>query len=261
LPNHLLTLLSMVAMEPPVCFDAATIRAKKAEVLAAISAVAPYRAVRGQYGAGEVLGRSAKPYRQEADVSPRSNVETYVAMRLEVDNWRWAGVPFYLRTGKHLSRRVTEIAIRFKQAPYTPFQDTHVHALRPNWLVMNIAPDEGISLQFEIKRPGPGMDLASVKMDFRYNDWFPREPNVGYETLVYDVMIGDQTLFMRGDMVEQTWRIVQPALDAWADGDGGAAEMSAYASGSAGPSEADALLARDGRSWRPIDGAGDGKHP
>jgi len=258
MPNHLLTLLSMVAMEPPVCFDAATIRSKKAEVLAAISAVKPHRAVRGQYGAGEVLGRAAKPYRQEADVSPHSNVETYVAMRLEVDNWRWAGVPFYLRTGKHLSQRVTEIAIRFKQAPYTPFQDMHVQALRPNWLLINIAPDEGISLQFEIKRPGPGMDLASVKMDFRYNDWFPREPNVGYETLVYDVMVGDQTSFMRGDMVEQTWRIVQPALDAWADG--GAAEMSAYASGSNGPGEAAALLARDGRSWRPIDGAGAGTH-
>ncbi len=254
LPNHLLTLLSMVAMEPPVGFDAATIRSKKAEVLAAIPEVKPHRAVRGQYGAGEVLGKPANPYRQEANVAPDSNIETYVAMRLEVDNWRWAGVPFYLRTGKHLSRRVTEIAIRFKQAPYTPFQETHVDALRPNWLLLSIAPDEGISLQFEIKRPGPAMDLASVKMDFRYSDWFPKEANVGYETLIYDVMIGDQTLFMRADMVEQTWRIVQPALDAWADG--GAAEMPAYPSGSAGPNEATALLARDGRSWRPIDDAG-----
>ncbi len=257
LPNHLLTLLSMVAMEPPVGFDAATIRSKKAEVLAAIPEVKPHRAVRGQYGAGEVLDKPAKPYRQEANVAPDSNIETYVAMRLEVDNWRWAGVPFYLRTGKHLSQRVTEIAIRFKQAPYTPFQETHVDALRPNWLLLRIAPDEGISLQFEIKRPGPAMDLASVKMDFRYNDWFPKEANVGYETLIYDVMIGDQTLFMRADMVEQTWRIVQPVLDAWAPGS--AAEMPAYPSGSAGPSEAAALLARDGRSWRPIDDAGSGQ--
>ena len=123
-----------------------------------------------------------------------SNVETYVAMQLEIDNWRWAGVPFYIRTGKHMSQRNTEIAIRFKQAPYTAFQDTPVDTLRPNWLVLRIAPDEGISLQFEVKRPGPVVDLAAVKMDFRYDDWFPKEPNVGYETLLYDVMIGDQTL-------------------------------------------------------------------
>jgi glucose-6-phosphate 1-dehydrogenase len=257
LPNHLLTLLSMVAMEPPVGFDAATIRSKKAEVLAAIPEVKPHRAVRAQYGAGEVLGKPKKPYRQEDNVAPDSNVETYVAMRLEVDNWRWAGVPFYLRTGKHLSSRMTEIAIRFKQAPYAPFQDTPVAALRPNWLLLRIAPDEGISLQFEIKRPGPAMDLASVKMDFRYNDWFPKEANVGYESLIYDVMVGDQTLFMRADMVEQTWRIVQPALDAWADSRGAA--MPTYPSGSAGPDEATALLAEDGRSWLPIDGAGSGK--
>src|SRR5258708_4022855 len=123
-------------------------------------------------------------------------------MQLEIDNWRWAGVPFYIRTGKHLSQRNTEIAIRFKQAPYAAFQDTPVDALRPNWLVLRIAPDAGISLQFEVKRPGPVVDLAAVKMDFRYQDWFPKEPNVGYETLLYDVMIGDQTLFMRADIVE-----------------------------------------------------------
>jgi glucose-6-phosphate 1-dehydrogenase len=244
-PNHLLTLLSMVAMEPPVSFDAADILSKKAEVLAAIPEVQPCGAVRGQYGAGEVLGRPAKPYLQEPNVAPDSHVETYAALRLEIDNWRWAGVPFYLRTGKHLSRRLTEIAIRFKAAPATPFRET-VAALRPNWLRLRIAPDEGISLQFEIKRPGPEMDLASVMMDFRYNDWFPREPNIGYETLIHDVMTGDQTLFMRADMVEQTWRIVQPVLDAWG-GDG--ADMHAYASGGAGPSEADALLAREGRRW------------
>ena len=159
--------------------------------------------------------RAAKAYRQEPNVAPDSNVETYVAMRLEIDNWRWAGVPFYLRTGKHMSQRNTEIAIRFKQAPYAAFHGTPVDTLRPNWLVLRIAPDEGISLQFEVKRPGPVVDLAAVKMDFRYDDWFPKEPNVGYETLIYDVMIGDPTLFMRADMVEQTWRIVQPVLDAW----------------------------------------------
>ena len=137
-------------------------------------------------------------------------------MELEIDNWRWAGVPFYIRTGKHMSQRNTEIAICFKQAPYAAFQDTPVDKLRPNWLVLRIAPDEGISLQFEVKRRGPVMDLAAVKMDFHYDDWFPKEPNVGYETLLYDVMIGDPTLFMRADMVEQAWRIVQPVLDAWA---------------------------------------------
>jgi glucose-6-phosphate 1-dehydrogenase len=250
LPNHLLTLLSMVAMEPPVKFDAQNILAKKAEVLAAMPDVAPSCAVRGQYGAGKVLGQQKQPYRDEPNVAPDSQIETYVAMRLEVDNWRWAGVPFYLRTGKHLSRRTTEIAVRFKPAPATPFHAAHVAALRPNWLLLRITPDEGISLQFEIKRPGPEMDLATVEMDFRYNDWFASEPNVGYETLIYDVMIGDQTLFMRADMVEQTWRIVQPVLDAWsADG----AQMSSYPAGSAGPDEAVALLARDGRQWRPME--------
>ena len=193
-PNHVFTLLSMVAMEPPTGFDAAAIRSKKAEVLAAMPAVKPAQAVRGQYGAGTVLGKPAKAYRQEPNVAPDSNIETYVAMRLEIDNWRWAGVPFYIRTGKHMSQRMTEIAIRFKQAPYAAFQDTPVDTLRPNWLVLRIAPDEGISLQFEVKRRGPVVDLAAVKMDFRYDDWFPKEPNVGYETLLYDVMIGDPTL-------------------------------------------------------------------
>jgi glucose-6-phosphate 1-dehydrogenase len=170
-------------------------------------------------------------------------------MRLEIDNWRWAGVPFYVRTGKHLSRRNTEIAICFKQAPFAAFQDTPVEALRPNWLVLRIQPNEGISLQFEVKKRGPAVELAAVKMDFRYDDWFPKEPNVGYETLIYDVMVGDPTLFMRADMVEQAWRIVQPVLDAWA----GQADIPTYESGSDGPAAADALIARDGnRAWRPV---------
>jgi len=249
-PNHVLTLLSMVAMEPPVGFDAAAIRNRKAEVFAAMQAVKPDFAVRGQYGAGTVLGMPVKAYRQEPDVGPASDVETYVAMQFEIDNWRWAGVPFFVRTGKHLSQRNTEIAICFKQAPYAAFQDTPVESLRPNWLVLRIQPDEGISLQFEVKRRGPVVDLAAVKMDFRYDDWFAKEPNVGYETLIYDVMIGDQTLFMRADMVEQTWRIVQPVLDAWQASSAGLAE---YESGSDGPKAADDLLARNGnRAWRPV---------
>ena len=256
-PNHVFSLLSLVAMEPPVGFDDASIRIKKADVFAAMPAVQPTQAVRGQYGAGAVLGKAVKAYRQEPEVSPSSNIETYVAMRLEIDNWRWAGVPFYIRTGKHLKQRNTEIAIRFKQAPYAAFQDTPVNALRPNWLVLRISPDEGISLQFEVKRPGPVVDLAAVKMDFRYDDWFPKEPNVGYETLLYDVMTGDPTLFMRADMVEHAWRVVQPVLDAWAKD--GAINLPIYPAGSSGPGEADELLARDGRRWRSIDGDGDGK--
>jgi glucose-6-phosphate 1-dehydrogenase len=249
-PNHVFTLLSMVAMEPPSGFSADAVRTKKVEVLAAMPAVKPSKTARGQYGAGAVLGAPAKAYRDEPDVAPDSNVETYVAMELEIDNWRWAGVPFYVRTGKHLSERVTEIAIRFKQAPYAAFEETPIDALRPNWLVLRIAPDEGISLQFEVKRRGPAMDLAAVKMDFRYDDWFAKEQNVGYETLLYDVMLGDQTLFMRADMVEQAWRIVQPVLDDWA---AKKAAFPDYASGSAGPAAADELMTANGaREWRPI---------
>ncbi|MEO8924811.1 MAG: glucose-6-phosphate dehydrogenase, partial [Caldimonas sp.] len=256
-PNHALTLLSMVAMEPPVGFDAAAIRDRKADVFAAMPAVQPAQAVRGQYGSGVVQGKPTDAYRDEPDVDAGSNVETYVAMKFEIDNWRWAGVPFYFRTGKHMSRRTTEIAIRFKQAPYAAFQDTPVDALRPNWLVLSIAPDEAISLQFEVKRPGPVVDLAAVKMDFRYRDWFPKERNVGYETLIYDVMIGDPTLFMRADMVEQGWRIVQPVLDDWAVNK---ADFPDYDSGNDGPRTADALLAGDGdRAWRLLAPSREGK--
>jgi glucose-6-phosphate 1-dehydrogenase len=250
MPNHVLSLLSLVAMEPPARFDAASIRNKKTEVLSAIRPVTPEHAVRGQYSGGKVNGETAVAYRKEPDVAPDSKVETYVAMQVEVDNWRWAGVPFYIRTGKHLSDRKTEIAIRFKQAPAAPFDDMPDCGLRPNWLVLRIQPDEGISLQFEVKRPGPVVELAAVKMDFHYNDWFPREPNVGYETLLYDVMIGDPTLFMRADTVEQAWRIVQPLIDAWAVDQG---PIPTYPSGSQGPAAADELIERSGRSWRPVD--------
>ena len=248
-PNHVFQLLAMVAMEPPVCFSADEIRDKKAEVFRAMKAAHPEDAVRGQYGAGEVAGQAAQAYREEPDVAPDSNIETYVAMKLAIENWRWAGVPFFLRTGKHMSKRTTEIAIRFKQAPSAPFEDTPVERLRPNWLVLQIQPDEGISLQFEVKRPGPVMDLAAVRMDFRYNDWFPKEPNVGYETLLYDVMLGDATLFQRADMVEAGWRVVQPVLDHWGEKH---AEFPNYESGSDGPEEADELLVHYDRRWRPV---------
>jgi glucose-6-phosphate 1-dehydrogenase len=258
-PNHVFSLLSLVAMEPPVGFDDASIRTKKADVFAAMPAIKPAQAVRGQYGVGTVLGKNVAAYRQEPDVAPDSNIETYVAMRIEIDNWRWAGVPFYVRTGKHLAQRNTEIAICFKQAPYAAFRGTLLNTLRPNWLVLSISPNEGISLQLEVKRPGPVVDLAAVKMDFRYDDWFPKEPNVGYETLLYDVMIGDPTLFMRADMVEHTWRVVQPVLDAWAKDD--ATDLPIYLAGGSGPNDADVLLARDGRRWRNIDSDDDGRLP
>jgi glucose-6-phosphate 1-dehydrogenase len=249
IPNHVLSLLSMVAMEPPARFDAQTIRNKKTEVLAAIRALDPGSVVRAQYGAGIVRDQRSVAYRQEPDVARDSRTETYVAMRLEIDNWRWAGVPFYLRTGKHLADRRTEIAIRFKKTPTAPFDELEGENPRPNWLVLRIQPDEGISLQFEIKRPGPVVELAAVKMDFRYHEWFPPEPNVGYETLLYDVMIGDPMLFMRADTIEQAWRIVQPALDHWATDH---EPIPTYASGSEGPVEADALVSRSGRHWRRI---------
>jgi len=247
-PNHVFSLLSMVAMEPPTCFEADAIRSRKADVFACMRAVDPAAAVRGQYGAGAVQGKPAKAYREDPTVALDSNVETYAAMRLEIDNWRWAGVPFYVRTGKHMAERLTEIAIRFKQAPHVLFDNTPVNEVPPNWLVLRIAPNEGISLQFEVKRRGPAMELAAVKMDFAYDDWFERQPNVGYETLLYDVMIGDQTLFMRADMIEHAWRIVQPVLDSWA---AHKADFPNYESGSDGPATAEALI--DGnRAWRPV---------
>ncbi len=256
-PNHVFALLSMVAMEPPGGFDAASIRDKKADLLAAMRPAEALCAVRGQYGAGVVQGKPVKAYRQEPDVGPDSNIETYVAMKLEIDNWRWAGVPFYIRTGKHMPSRQTEVAIRFKQAPFTPFRGTPVECLPENWLILSIAPDEGISLQFAVKRPGPVVDLAAVRMEFQENDWFPKEPNVGYETLIYDVMNGDPTRFMRADMVEESWRVVQPVLDAWA---ADTSDVPTYGSGSDGPEAADRLIARDGtRAWRPSAASGERK--
>ena len=250
-PNHIFSLLTLMAMEPPAGFDAASVLARKADVLAAIRPAKPSDAVRGQYDAGEVKGVRKAAYRNEPDVAADSNVETYAALQLEVDNWRWAGVPFFVRTGKHLTGRMTEIAIRFKPAPHAIFEETPVDRLRANWLVLRIAPDESISLQFEVKQRGPLMELSAVDMAFRYDDWFPRQPNVGYETLLYDVMIGDATLFMRADIVEHGWRILQPVLDSWAAPSG---DFPDYPSGSAGPDAADALIARDDprRRWRPV---------
>ena len=255
LPNHVFQLLAMTAMEPPISFDADAVRSKKAEVIEAIRPFKPWRVlkdtVRGQYDAGAVLGRPVRAYRQEPDVAPDSDTETFVAGKLKIDNWRWAGVPFYLRTGKYLSRRSTEIAIRFHQAPHTLFRGTHVERMHPNWMILRIQPDEGIALEFAAKRPGPAVTLSTVSMDFAYKTYFQMAPNTGYETLLYDCMIGDATLFQRADNVEAGWRAVQPILDAWANH--APPGLPNYVAGGSGPAAADALLARDGRAWRPLD--------
>jgi glucose-6-phosphate 1-dehydrogenase len=254
-PNHLFQLLAMTAMEPPISFDADAVRAKKAEVVQAIhplgEAAALRDAVRGQYAAGTVLGKPVNAYRQEPDVAPDSTAETFIACKLTVDNWRWAGVPFYLRTGKYMKRRQTEIAIRFHQAPYTLFRGTDVERLHPNWMILRIQPDEGIALKFAAKRPGPTVTLGNVSMNFAYKDYFQTAPNTGYETLIYDCMIGDATLFQRADNIEAGWQAVQPILDAWANHP--PQDFPNYAAGSNGPAAADELLARDGRAWRPLD--------
>ena len=254
-PNHMFQLLSLTAMEPPISFDAEAVRDKKAEVIQAIRPMTPRRAtkdaVRGQYAAGTVLGKQVQAYRREPDVAPGSNTETYIAWKLQIDNWRWAGVPFYLRTGKYLKRRWTEIAIRFHQAPYTLFRGTHVEKMNPNWMILRIQPDEGIALQFAAKRPGPTVTLGNVSMDFAYKSYFAAAPSTGYETLLYDCMIGDATLFQRADNIEAGWRAVQPMLDLWASSP--PKDFPNYVAGSDGPAAADELLARDGRAWRPLE--------
>ncbi len=254
-PNHVLQLLAMTAMEPPISFDADAVRAKKTEVIQAIktldAAQALTDAVRGQYDSGNVLGQHVRAYRQEPDVSPGSTTETFAACKLIIDNWRWAGVPFYLRTGKRMKRRSTEIAIRFHQAPYALFRGTSVERMNPNWMILRIQPNEGIALEFAAKRPGPSVKLSSVSMDFDYRTYFKVAGNTGYETLLYDCMIGDATLFQRADTVEAGWRAVQPILDAWANNP--PRDFPNYIAGGNGPAAADELLARDGRAWRPLD--------
>jgi len=249
-PNHLFQLLAMIGMEPPISFDADAVRAKKTELFQAIHPVSLENAVRGQYGNGVMLGRNVRDYRHEPDVAPDSKTETYVALKLGVDNWRWAGVPFYLRTGKSLSVRTTEIAVQFRQAPYSLFRDTPVERLPPNILTLRIQPDEGLSVSFSAKRPGSEIEIDGVAMDFAYRDYFAPLAAVGYETLIYDCLIGDATLFQRADTVEAAWRPVQDLLDSWARDP--ADDFPNYVAGSAGPDAADRLLARDGRAWLPI---------
>src|SRR6266851_2872149 len=253
-PNHLFQLLSLVAMEPPIRFDAHSVRSEKADVLAAIQTQSETDAlknsVRGQYQGGKIGDTEIEDYCKTEDVKPGSTTETYAALKLTIDNWRWAGVPFYLRTGKALGIKRTEVAIKFKQAPFAMFICTEVDRLSQNYLVISIEPTEGITLQFNTKVPGPTINIDGVEMKFRYKDYFKAEPATGYETLIYDCMIGDNILFQRADSVEAGWQAVQPFLDAWKKA--GANGLQSYEAGSEGPPDADALLARDGRSWRKL---------
>ena len=253
-PNHLFQLLSLVAMEPPSRFEAHAVRSEKAQALDAIhvpdEAAALQDSVRAQYAAARIGDDEVEDYRRTAYVRPDSTTETYAALKLMIDNWRWAGVPFYLRTGKALKARRTEVAIKFKQAPFAMFRHTSVDRLAQNFLIISIQPDECIGLQFNAKVPGPAVAISGVDMTFKYRDYFETAPSTGYETLIYDCMIGDTLLFQRADGIEAGWRAVQPFLDAWRNC--GPSGLVAYRAGSEGPAEADQLLARDGRRWRPI---------
>jgi len=249
-PNHMFQLLAMVAMEAPTSFEADAVRNEKAKV---IQAIHPFEGrtelrnvVRGQYRAGSIGGVAVPGYRGEPDVDPNSSTETFIAMKLAIDNWRWAGVPFYIRTGKRLSRRHTEIAVHFKQAPFALFRDTPVEKLTPNIMFLQIQPKEGVTLQFSAKVPGPRVKLGGVTMNFNYADYFHEGPSTGYETLLYDCLVGDATLFQRADNVEAGWCVVQPALDSW---DAGHIHVHPYEAGSDGPEKADDLLLQDGRHW------------
>jgi len=252
LQNHLLQLVSLIAMEPPATFDADALRDEKVKVLRAIAsdpANAAVDVVRGQYGPGWVDAAPVPGYREEEDVDPASETETFVAARLTIDDWRWSGVPFYVRTGKRLPKRATEIAIQYREVPHRLFRDAAVDP-DPNLLVIRVQPDEGIMLRFGAKVPGLGMDIRAVTMDFTYGSSFSVDSPDAYETLILDALQGDASLFTRADEVEQAWGIVDPIVDAWADEE--APDLPNYDAGTWGPATADELLARDGRRWRRI---------
>jgi glucose-6-phosphate 1-dehydrogenase len=253
-PNHIFQLITLTAMEPPISFAADAVRDEQTKILRAMQPLTPEevlsRTVRGQYGEGIVDDKRVPGYRMEPRTAPDSKTETFVALKLLIDNWRWADVPFYLRTGKRLPQRVTEVAIQFKRAPFMLFRKTSVERLTPNLLVLHIQPNEGISLRFGAKIPGPIVRLGSVDMDFRYADYFGSTPSTGYERLLYDCMTGDATLFQRADMVEAAWSVVDPIMDVWNALP--PRDFPNYVAGTWGPKEADELLARDGRRWRRI---------
>jgi len=247
LQNHLLQLLALTAMEEPVEFAAEEIRTEKIKVLRAVSLPSDLDAcaVRGQYDQGWLAGERAKAYRDEDGISPDSKTETYAAVRLGVETRRWAGVPFYMRTGKRLPRRVTEIGVLFKRAPHLPFSRTDTQELGHNQLVIRVQPDEGVTLKFGSKVPGSSMEVRDVAMDFLYGEAFTESSPEAYERLILDVLIGDATLFPRNDEVEASWKVIDPLEEFWA---GKAPYL--YRAGEWGPKEADDMLARDGREWR-----------
>jgi glucose-6-phosphate 1-dehydrogenase len=238
-------------MEPPISFDANAVRDEQTKLLRAVQIPTPEdvlsKTARGQYDAGIIEEQSVPAYRQEPNVAEDSRTETFVATRMMIDNWRWADVPFYLRTGKRLASRSTEIVIQFRRAPLMLLRNTAIDELQPNRLVIHLQPNEGISLQFGAKIPGPLMRLGMVQMDFDYEDYFGSTPNTGYERLLLDAMTGDATLFQRADMVEAGWSLIQPVLDVWKALPPRA--FPDYAAGSWGPGESEGLLARDGRQW------------
>jgi glucose-6-phosphate 1-dehydrogenase len=249
--NHVMQVLALTAMEPPSAFDANGIRDEKVKALHAVKVVTgadvASRVVRAQYDKGWTGAEQVNGYRDEEGVSPHSQTETYVAMRLDIDNWRWAGVPFYLRTGKTLPKRATEVAMQFKAVPHLPFAFTE--ELAPDALVLRIQPDEGITLRFGAKVPGQSFRVRSVAMDFFYEAAFLEETPEAYERLILDALIGDPTLFIRSDEVEQAWNICDPILSAWGDG---LAPLARYEAGTWGPREADELIGKDGRQWRQL---------
>lgn len=250
-PNHIFQLISLTAMEPPISFAADSVRDEQSKVLRAIQPMSPEelsrRVVRGQYGEGTMHGAKVPAYRSEPRVSPKSNTETFVALKLFIDSWRWADVPFYIRTGKRMSCRATEIVIQFKRVPLMLFRDVSVQHLHRNQLVIRIQPDEGIALSLQAKVPGPTVKISEVNMDFQYSDYFNQSPATGYERLLYDCMLGDATLFKREDMVEAGWEAVSSILESWK---APAKDFPNYAAGTYGPKESEDLLHRDGRHWR-----------
>ena len=252
--NHILQLLCLMAMEPPFSMSADVVRDQKMGVLNCLRPISPAEVgahvVRAQYGAGTHKGADVPGYRREDRVKPDSTTETYVAIKAWIDNWRWAGVPFYLRTGKSLPKRASEIAIQFKPVPSILFNAEPSGALEPNWLVLRIQPDEGLSLQIATKAPGPKVKISPVQMDFQYGDAFGDQSPEAYERLLLDVMAGDATLFMRRDAVEASWAWVTGILDAWSKS--GQRWLPEYAAGSWGPVEADRMIQGDGRRWREL---------
>ncbi|MFQ5990636.1 MAG: glucose-6-phosphate dehydrogenase, partial [Candidatus Methylomirabilales bacterium] len=249
--NHLLQVLAHVAMEPPASMEANAVRDEKTKLVRAIRPITAdevyHVAVRGQYGEGSVEGLPVKGYRQEEAVNPESNTETYAAIKFLIDNWRWADVPFYLRTGKHLPKRVTEVAIQFRRAPHLLFKHALDGHLQPNALILRIQPDEGISLNFSAKMPGQAVNIRTVRMDFQYGTSFGKRSPEAYERLLLDAMLGDSTLFARGDMVGVSWELTMPILEAWQRP---AKSFPNYEAGSWGPMDADEFMERDGRRWR-----------